>query len=98
MSPEQIREMDTLCLAQHAIEALGVNGEGDATHIMEHAIAQACLELSVVEQALDEFDVGPETAFNLANLVAGIRGRLALAQNSAEFLARTLGEGEGANG
>jgi hypothetical protein len=99
VSPEQIREVDTLCLAQRAVEALGVNGKGDAAHIMEHAIAQASLELGVVEAALDAFSVeGDKEIVGLCYLVSGIRARLELAQHSAGFLARTLAESEAANG
>jgi len=91
MSPEQVRKLDTECLAQRAIEALGVNtkdGKPSAAQIMEHSIAQACLELEVVEQILDK----DQDRGNMAYFVAGIRQRLEMAQHSASFLATVLAE------
>ncbi|MET0795046.1 MAG: hypothetical protein ABW061_26245, partial [Polyangiaceae bacterium] len=88
---EQMRATDLLCLAQRAIEALGV-GENASTgaEIMEHSIAQACLELEAVERVLDceQGEIG-----GLVYIVAGIRQRLAMAQHSAPFLATVLAEG-----
>jgi len=89
VSPDQIRDMDTKRLALRAIEALGVNsrdGKPSAAHIMEHSIAQACLELEVVEQILEN----DQDRGNMAYIVAGIRQRLEMAQHSASFLATIL--------
>jgi len=93
MSPEQIRAMDARCLAERTIRALGVNGEKpDAAHIMEHAIAQASLELEVVEQILDK----DQDRGNMAYIVAGIRQRLELAQECSGILATLMTESEAA--
>lgn len=92
MSPEEIRENDLLCLAQRAVEALGVNGEKPtAATIMEHSIAQACLEIEAVERVLDRdsTELG-----ELTYVLAGIRQRLTMAQHSAQFLASVLAEGQ----
>ena len=100
MSPEQIRSADMQCLAQRAVEALGVNGDGNAAHIMEHAIAQACLELGLVEATLDRHvdDTTNEELMGALYVLAGVRARLTMAQHSASFLATVLSEGRSANG
>jgi len=90
MIPEEIRENELLCLAQRSIEALGVSGDKpSATTIMEHSIAQACLEIEAVERVLDRdsTELG-----ELSYILSGIRQRLAMAQHSAEFLATVLAE------
>ena len=89
MSPERMRTHDLMCLATRALEALGVNGNApNATHIMEHSIAQACLELQAVEAALEGGKVD-----QLVYIVMGIRQRLEFAQNGAEMLATLIAEG-----
>jgi hypothetical protein len=90
MSPEQDRTLALRCLAQRAVESLGVNGnEPDAVTIMAHSIAQAYLELEAVERVLetDSNELG-----ELTYIVQGIRQRLTMAQHSAEFLATVLAE------
>ena len=95
MSPAEARAMDVACLAECAIRALGVNGaRPDAATIMEHAIAQACLELEVVEQILDK----DQDRGNLAYVVEGIRERLQLAQECSGILAKLTAERGPANG
>jgi hypothetical protein len=84
-----MRANDLMCLAVRAIEALGVNGaHPDAAHIMQHSIAQACLELEAVEAVLEK-DINS----TLVYIVMGIRQRLELAGQSAGLLATLIAEG-----
>ena len=95
MSPAEARAMDVACLAECAIRALGVNcSKPDAATIMEHAIAQASIELEVVEEILDK----DQDRGNLAYIVAGIRERLQLAQECSGILAKLTAESGASNG
>ena len=88
-----MRANDLKCLAIRAIEALGVNGaRPDAAHIMQHSIAQACLEIEAVEAAIER-----EQDNQLVYIVMGIRQRLELAGQSAGFLATLIAEGNEAS-
>lgn len=97
MTPEQARTLDLRSLAQHAVEAMTLTFRGvgtTGTEIMQNSIVQSCLELEIVESILErnfEQSDDPELRY-LTYMVEGIRRRLEMARNSADFLATVLGE------
>jgi hypothetical protein len=97
MSPEKIRAMDHACLARYTLEALGANGRNlTAEEILDHSVAQACLELEAVENILERnLQNDPELA-TLVYVVSGIRKRLVLARECNEILADVFAGSEAA--
>ncbi len=99
MSSDRVRALDLACLAQHTLEALGVNGEKpSAEQILDHSIAQAYLELEAVENILERNLQNDPELSTLVYVVHGIRQRLELARNCNEILANVFAESEAANG
>ncbi len=97
MSPEH-RELFIHGLALQTLQALGVNGKRPTSEqILDHSIAQACIELEAVEKALDGLQDHPKL-FTHVYVLQGIRHRLELAQEHSETLADLAAEGEVANG
>jgi hypothetical protein len=95
MTPEQTRQIDLACLAEHTLKALGVNAEKPtAETVVDHAVGQACLELEAVESVLERHQLASNTELaQLVYIVAGIRERLELARECGETLATLLAEG-----
>lgn len=84
------RDDELACLAQRAVDAMGVNSDRPTvSKILEHSIAQACIEIEAVERVLDRdsTELG-----ELTYIIAGVRQRLTMAQHSASFLATVLGK------
>lgn len=99
MSPAELRTHDLRCHAQRAVEAITLTFRGagtTASEIMENSILQSCLELEIVESILQrnlEQSEDPELCY-LAYMVEGIRRRLDMARESADFLATVLTEAQ----
>jgi hypothetical protein len=98
MTPEEKRAIDLKALASRALDALGVSGDdevwtgpGVESYIVEHAIAQACLEIEAVEFTLEKHQdhADPELS-QLVYVVQGIRRRLELVGQCTETLAELM--------
>ena len=71
-------DADAQLFVRWAAEALGVNdSKGDAAEVLRHIIAQAALELEVVEELLERRNGA--TRDPLLHMVEGIRRRLSFA-------------------
>lgn len=76
-----------------AIDLDEEEADGDAAHILQHSIAQACLELETIENALDRvLQISQE--YPLLYALQGVRKRLELAHNSAPFLAKVIAQAD----
>lgn len=96
ISAEQAREMGTRELAHEVIEALGneTSRVESTADLLECAIAQARVELAVVQHVLEEFDRDSKhpAIGDAASLLRGIRARLSLAASGCRTIDRILND------
>lgn len=94
MSPEVIRALDLASLAERTLKSLGVNSnKPTAETVMDHAMAQVCLELEIIEKVIEQRFHDDAELDCLVYVVSGIRERLELARECSGTLATLMAEG-----